>query len=106
MVQEKKETKVKAKVGKPPVAKKETAAKKEAPAKAAAPKVAPKKVASGGQIKVTQIGSPIARKGNQKATLIGLGLNKLHRSRVLGDTPQVRGMIRLVDHLVKVENVG
>ena len=54
-------------------------------------------------VKVTQTGSPIGRKPGQKETLIGLGLNKLHRSRELEDTPAVRGMIRKVAHLVKVE---
>ncbi|MBR0645261.1 50S ribosomal protein L30 [Plastoroseomonas hellenica] len=54
-------------------------------------------------VTVTQTGSPIGRKPGQKETLIGLGLNKLHRSRELEDTPAVRGMIRKVAHLVKVE---
>lgn len=54
-------------------------------------------------IKVTQIGSPIGRPDVQKATLIGLGLNKMHRVSVLEDTPSVRGMIKKVSHLVKVE---
>lgn len=54
-------------------------------------------------IKVTQIGSPIGRPEDQKATLIGLGLNKMHRTSVLEDTSSVRGMIRKVAHLVKVE---
>src|SRR5690348_595075 len=44
-------------------------------------------------VKVTQIGSPIGRKDYQRATLRGLGLDKLHRSRILEDTPAVRGMI-------------
>ncbi|MBN2752608.1 MAG: 50S ribosomal protein L30 [Rhodospirillaceae bacterium] len=54
-------------------------------------------------IKVTQIGSPIGRKSDQRATLVGLGLNKMHRTRELEDTPAVRGMINKVHHLVKVE---
>lgn len=54
-------------------------------------------------VTVTQLGSPIGRKPGQKETLIGLGLNKRHRSRELEDTPAVRGMIRKVAHLVKVE---
>lgn len=58
---------------------------------------------SEGRIKVTQIGSPIGRKDDQRATLVGLGLNKMHRSRELEDTPAVRGMIAKVQHLVKVE---
>ncbi len=59
-----------------------------------------------GSVKVTQTGSPIGRPRDQRATLIGLGLNKLHRSRVLEDTPAVRGMIRKVHHLVRVEEAG
>jgi large subunit ribosomal protein L30 len=51
-------------------------------------------------VKVTQVGSPIGRKPGQRETLIGLGLNKMHRSRELEDTPAVRGMIRKVAHLV------
>ena len=54
-------------------------------------------------LKVTQIGSPIRRTDDQRATLVGLGLNKMHRSRELEDTPAVRGMIAKVQHLVKVE---
>ena len=54
-------------------------------------------------LKVTQIGSPIGREGDQGATLKGLGLNKMRRSRVLEDTPSVRGMLRKVHHLVRVE---
>ncbi|MCC3860443.1 50S ribosomal protein L30 [Pseudemcibacter aquimaris] len=54
-------------------------------------------------LKVTQVGSPIRRQADQRATLIGLGLNKMHRTRELEDTPAVRGMIRKVRHMVKVE---
>ncbi|ARS28700.1 50S ribosomal protein L30 [Sphingomonas sp. KC8] len=54
-------------------------------------------------IKVTQVGSPIRRTQDQRATLVGLGLNKMHRTRELEDTPEVRGMIRKVQHMVKVE---
>lgn len=57
-------------------------------------------------VKVTQVGSPIGREKYQRDTLVGLGLNKMHRSRVLEDTPAVRGMIRTVQHLVKVEEQG
>ena len=53
-------------------------------------------------ISVKQIGSPIRRPGDQKATLIGLGLNKMHKVRELEDTPDVRGMINKVKHLVEV----
>lgn len=51
---------------------------------------------------VEQIGSPLRRPADQRATLIGLGLNKMHRRRTLKDTPEVRGMIRKVQHLVRV----
>jgi len=54
-------------------------------------------------VKVTQTGSPIGRKPGQRETLIGLGLNKLRRTRTLTDTPEVRGMIRKVAHLLHVE---
>ena len=54
-------------------------------------------------IKVTQIASPIGKPKDQRATLIGLGLNKMNRTAVLEDTPSVRGMIKKVSHLVKVE---
>ena len=54
-------------------------------------------------VKVTQIGSPIGREAYQRATLKGLGLNKLRRSRVLEDTPEVRGMIERVKHLVRID---
>ena len=54
------------------------------------------------KLKVTQVVSPIARPATQRATLIGLGLNKLHRVRTLEDTPSVRGMIAKVSHLVRV----
>jgi large subunit ribosomal protein L30 len=54
-------------------------------------------------VKVTQIRSPIGRPGDQRKTLIGLGLNKMNRSKELEDTPAVRGMINKVQHLVRVE---
>jgi large subunit ribosomal protein L30 len=53
-------------------------------------------------VTVEQIGSPIRRPDRQEKTLIGLGLNKLHRVRTLEDTPSVRGMIAKVSHLVRV----
>ncbi len=53
-------------------------------------------------VTVEQIGSPIRREQSQRATLVGLGLNKLHRRSTLQDTPSVRGMIAKVAHLVKV----
>ena len=55
-------------------------------------------------IKVTQTGSPIRRPTDQRATLIGLGLNKMHKTRELADTPEVRGMIAKVQHMVRVED--
>jgi large subunit ribosomal protein L30 len=55
-------------------------------------------------ITVRQIGSPIRREAKQRQTLVGLGLNKLHRTRTLPDTPSVRGMIEKVKHLVRVED--
>jgi large subunit ribosomal protein L30 len=54
-------------------------------------------------VRVTQVHSPIGRTGDQRATLIGLGLNKMHRTRELEDTPSVRGMIAKVKHLIRVE---
>jgi large subunit ribosomal protein L30 len=53
-------------------------------------------------ITVQQIGSPIRRDKSQRATLIGLGLNKMNKQRELVDTPEVRGMINKVPHLVRV----
>jgi large subunit ribosomal protein L30 len=53
-------------------------------------------------ITIEQIGSPIRRPAAQRATLIGLGLNKLHRRATLKDTPATRGMIDKVKHLVRV----
>jgi large subunit ribosomal protein L30 len=57
------------------------------------------------QVKVTQTGSPIGRDGKQRKTLIGLGLNKMHKSRILEDTMSIRGMIKKVHHLVSVETI-
>ncbi len=56
----------------------------------------------GKTVTVEQVGSPLRRPGDQRATLVGLGLNKMHRRRTLEDTPAVRGMIRKVQHLVRV----
>jgi large subunit ribosomal protein L30 len=53
-------------------------------------------------VKVQQIGSPIGRKKDQRATLVGLGLNKINRVSELEDTPSVRGMISKVQHLVEI----
>ncbi|MDJ0512623.1 MAG: 50S ribosomal protein L30 [Methyloceanibacter sp.] len=53
-------------------------------------------------IVVEQIGSPIRRPSDQRATLIGLGLNKMHKRRTLVDSPEVRGMVAKVSHLVRI----
>jgi large subunit ribosomal protein L30 len=53
-------------------------------------------------VKIEQIGSPLRRHNDQRATLIGLGLNKIGRTKDLLDTPETRGMIRKVQHLVRV----
>ncbi len=57
-------------------------------------------------VTVTQTGSPIGRRGDQRATLVGLGLNKINKTRELEDTPAVRGMIDKVRHLVSVDEAG
>lgn len=51
---------------------------------------------------VRQTASPIRRPAIQRSTLIGLGLNKIGRTRELEDTPAVRGMIRSVQHMVEI----
>jgi large subunit ribosomal protein L30 len=53
-------------------------------------------------IVVEQIGSPIRRPYIQRQTLIGLGLNKMHKRRTLVDSPQVRGMVAKISHLVRI----
>ena len=53
-------------------------------------------------IKIQQTGSPIRRQHTQRETLIGLGLNKIGRTRDLPDTPMTRGMISKVRHIVRV----
>ena len=53
-------------------------------------------------IKIKQIGSPIRRPGHQKDTLIGLGLNKMHRVVELQDTVEVRGAIAKLPHMVAI----
>ncbi|HMO42927.1 MAG TPA: 50S ribosomal protein L30 [Phenylobacterium sp.] len=54
------------------------------------------------KITVRQTASPIRRAKDQRATLVGLGLNRVGRTSVLEDTPSVRGMIRKVHHMVEV----
>ena len=53
-------------------------------------------------IVVKQIGSPIRRPADQRATLVGLGLNKMHKTRELEDTPSVRGMVNKIPQLVEI----
>jgi large subunit ribosomal protein L30 len=53
-------------------------------------------------VKIKQTGSPIRRRADQRATLIGLGLNKMNRVSELEDSPSVRGMIRKVSHMVEI----
>jgi len=60
------------------------------------------KTTSGKTVTVEQIGSPIRRPEVQRQTLVGLGLNKMHRRRTLEDTKAVRGMIARVHHLVRI----
>ena len=57
-------------------------------------------------VKVTQVKSPIGRPADQRETLKGLGLNKINRTRELEDTSAMRGMIKKVAHLVRVEEAG
>tara|TARA_B100001057_G_scaffold16121_1_gene15205 strand:- start:676 stop:864 length:189 start_codon:yes stop_codon:yes gene_type:complete len=54
-------------------------------------------------VRVTQTRSAIGRQGDQRRTLIGLGLNKIGRTRELEDTPSVRGMISKVKHLIRID---
>ena len=58
------------------------------------------------KLKITQTGSPIRRDKTQRATLVGLGLNKMGRTIEVDETPEVRGQIRKVHHLLKVEETA
>lgn len=58
------------------------------------------------KIKITQTGSPIRRDKTQRATLVGLGLNKLRRTVEVEGTPEVLGQVKKVQHLVKVEGAA
>jgi large subunit ribosomal protein L30 len=58
------------------------------------------------KLRVTQVRSGVSRPQPQVLCLKGLGLNKMHRTVELNDTPAIRGLIRKVSHLVKVEPVG
>ena len=57
------------------------------------------------KIKITLVKSPIDRPDRQKQTLVALGLNKMNASREVESTPQILGMVRKVEHLIKVETV-
>lgn len=61
--------------------------------------------ADGKKLKITLVRSGIARPGKHKVVLIGLGLKKLNKSVVRQDTPEIRGMINKVSHLIQVEEV-
>ena len=58
------------------------------------------------KVRVTQMASVAGRLPGQKETMVGLGLNKIRSTRELEDTPSVRGMIRKVAHLIKVEELS
>lgn len=102
------EAKTKSAVKKAPVEKapKKAAEPKEAKAVKVKKTESKKESSVSGKVKVTQVVGSIARRADQEATLIGLGLNKRHKSRVLEDTPSVRGMIYKVRHLLKVESAN
>jgi large subunit ribosomal protein L30 len=57
------------------------------------------------KIRITQTGSPIRRDKTQRATLVGLGLNKMRRTVEVEGTPEVLGQVRKVQHLVNVETI-
>jgi large subunit ribosomal protein L30 len=64
--------------------------------------MATKKKAVGGKLKLRRIGSPIRREGDQRATLLGLGLKRAHQVVEIEDTPSVQGMVRKVRHLIEI----
>jgi large subunit ribosomal protein L30 len=57
------------------------------------------------KIKITQIGSPVGRNRDQRATLVGLRLNKIGRHVELFATPEVLGQVKVVSHLIRVEKI-
>ena len=63
-------------------------------------------MSDGKKVRVTQIASGNGQKPGQQATLVGLGLNKISKVRELNDTPEIRGMVRKVAHLLKVEELA
>jgi large subunit ribosomal protein L30 len=83
-----------------------TAAAQAAPTPKPRPAPSAPKPVSEKAVKVTQIRSPAGHFANQRATLRGLGLDRINRSRVLEDTPAVRGMIERVRHLVRIDPVA
>ena len=64
--------------------------------------MADKAKSKGKTLTIQQIGSPIRRPAHQRETLVGLGLNKMNRTKVVPDNPAVRGMIAKVSHLVRI----
>ncbi|AFC70113.1 50S ribosomal protein L30 [Rickettsia amblyommatis] len=56
-------------------------------------------------IKITQVQSAIGRKYDQKLILVGLGLNKINKSVILANTNSIKGMVKKVKHLLKIENM-
>lgn len=106
MADEKKPVAKKAPAKKPAVKKAAPTQKADAkPVKIATKKPAAQKALTKG-LKVTQIASGIGRGEKQNATLRGLGLGKLNRSRILPDTPATRGMVNKISHLVTMEKIG
>ena len=57
------------------------------------------------QIKVTQIKSKYGRLAKHKACLIGLGIKKIHRSVIVNDTPEIRGMLNKISYMIKIEEI-
>ena len=86
----------------PAVRAKAAATKAKVTAAAPKAKAALKVAKDGATVTVRQIASPLRRKEDQRATLAGLGLNKIGRERTLEDTPSIRGMIAKVAHMVEV----
>jgi large subunit ribosomal protein L30 len=86
----------------PAVRAKAAASKAKVTVAAPKAKAAPKAPKDGATVTVRQIASPLRRKEDQRATLAGLGLNKIGRQRTLEDTPSIRGMIAKVGHMVEV----
>lgn len=88
-------------------ASKKTASKKPAARKTAASTQSTEKAVARkpGRIRVTLVRSPTGKIGKHRATVRGLGLKRMHHSVELDDTPEIRGMVRKVDYLVRVEEI-